>query len=372
MNAVAETESAPEGASLETTGPIPDHAGHAGQPTVAAGRTGNAQGPVPARVTHSETTAATDADGFRTVVRRQAHTRHSDLDSKPELRQQTSEEKSDVRLAELTACNGATSHARGDHPDASVRANLDTYPSVGTRQRGQKSKAKAKQQAKPPAFAKFKKAMAMGKFALLHDDDSDDNADVSDDEPDEAPYAYEPAPLTPKEVVHEALGQYGALAEEDSEDEVDGSNKDAMSDIASDDDSQRHMDVQSAEGCHDDSVSRRDTTATYSPFPHKDETSARVTGQPNATTGQMGKETSAMVQTTLTSFVTSAGEVIDTLRTAASPVAHAENDFVPGSPDSQQEFTIGTTHRATPDGDHTEPIRVAQFLDSFDGILLQQ
>ncbi|KAE9123600.1 hypothetical protein PF010_g6333 [Phytophthora fragariae] len=209
--------------------------------------------------------------------------------------------------------------------------------------------------------------MAMGKFALLHDDDSDYNADVRDDEPDEAPYAYEPAPLTPKEVVHEALGQYGALAEEDSEDEVDGSNKDAMSDIASDDDSQRHMDVQSAEGCHDDSVSRRDTTATYSPFPHKDETSARVTGQPNATTGQMGKETSAMVQTTLTSFVTSAGEVIETLRTAASPVAHAEDDFVPGSPDSQQEFTMGTTHRATPDGDHTEPIRVAQFLDSFDG-----
>ncbi|KAE8888446.1 hypothetical protein PF005_g6557 [Phytophthora fragariae] len=55
-----------------------------------------------------------------------------------------------------------------------VKANLDTHPTMGTSQRGQKSKAKAKQQATPPAFAKLQKAMAMGTFALLHNDDSDD------------------------------------------------------------------------------------------------------------------------------------------------------------------------------------------------------
>ncbi|KAE9288669.1 hypothetical protein PR003_g25749, partial [Phytophthora rubi] len=142
MATATETTAETEGSSLVTAAPAPDHA----EPTQeAAGRLDNAQGTSPTRSTHPETTPITDTDGFRTVVSRSTHTRHGDPDNIPEQRQQSPDENPHAQPAELPRPNGATRQERGDHPGTSGRATQDAHPAAGSRKRGKKSKAKAKQ-----------------------------------------------------------------------------------------------------------------------------------------------------------------------------------------------------------------------------------
>ncbi|KAE9282813.1 hypothetical protein PR003_g27303 [Phytophthora rubi] len=143
-----------------------------------------------------------DTDVFKTVMRRP---------QKPQTDAQTG-----GHIQPGTQQRSATGASTNDNQTRATTTDLATggrdkrpptrFQPTNQRQNGQrrapgkgKGKATAKKAAKPPAFEKFKRDLAIGKYNLLDNGDSDDNAEDSEQEPDEAPYAYDPAPFTPYE-----------------------------------------------------------------------------------------------------------------------------------------------------------------------------
>ncbi|KAE8976157.1 hypothetical protein PR002_g25394 [Phytophthora rubi] len=167
----------------------------------------------------------------------------------------------------------------------------------------------------------------------------------------------------------EALGQYGALADEDSdEDEADFSG-DNMSDIDSDGDFHSQTEQHPQPTPRADSTHTGQTAEISSSLPpHVAAVVARAPTTVGYPSGQEATEAPAFVQTTLTSFVTCAGEEETSSRAIPTQVEQTdEAEFVPATPDSQQDFTMGETHPCSTAEDRQDPIQVAQFLESFNG-----
>ncbi|KAE8992657.1 hypothetical protein PR001_g20877 [Phytophthora rubi] len=156
----------------------------------------------------------------------------------------------------------------------------------------------------------------------------------------------------------EALGHYGVLADEDSDDE-EGATLAAVSVVTA------VADVEMAEptpdcddGAHGDDIGMVDAVTESADMIDQRTAPPLVDLTEAPSSIDTANSAPVLVQTTLASYVET---------TPPSVPASMNDDIVPATPASEEEFTMGRTHQGLAEGDADLLIQAAHWLESFDG-----
>ncbi|KAE9020703.1 hypothetical protein PR002_g12453 [Phytophthora rubi] len=156
----------------------------------------------------------------------------------------------------------------------------------------------------------------------------------------------------------EALGHYGVLADEDSDDE-EGATLAAVSVVTA------VADVEMAEptpdcddGAHGDDIDMVDAVTESADMIDQRTAPPLVDLTEAPSSIDTANSAPVLVQTTLASYVET---------TPPSVPASMNDDIVPATPASEEEFTMGRTHQGLAEGDADLLIQAAHWLESFDG-----
>ncbi|GMF22865.1 unnamed protein product [Phytophthora fragariaefolia] len=168
----------------------------------------------------------------------------------------------------------------------------------------------------------------------------------------------------------EALGHYGVLTQEGSDDEETGVDTDAMSDISLNGYALAQSPV--ATQLEEEEGDHSMDSADDSPHAVFDAISREPEIEPDAASAATMRATSAVTntslkQTSLTAYVLQTEVIPANTSGTTLKDALGKLSYVPATPDSQQEFTIGAIHRPVDPAVSVSNILVAQFLDSFEG-----
>ncbi|KAE9313935.1 hypothetical protein PR003_g19374 [Phytophthora rubi] len=211
-----------------------------------------------------------------------------------------------------------------DHTTASTIAVAQEATDVRTPSVAPKARKKGRKQS---GFAAFQRAEALGHYGVLAEDDSDgdDNTDV----------VTTSGAADVEMIDHDSTA---SIARPDVDEAVDVEMGDAPA-----------------------SAPPSEQTQPVLPAPLVSEPPAA----PTVPVASCSKATTALVQTTLARYVNGTGLPTETNHPTQNE--RSDDDIVPATPTSQEEFTMGTSHTGSAEGDSDLPIQAAHWLASFAG-----